>query len=139
MLSVELAQRVKVKVIKHFTDRLVHFQVLRASKEGDKETVYKLSKPLKLHLDSDDREKEGKEFMRTVMKKWLPAADSMIDMIENHLPSPDVAQQYRTEMLYEGPLDDPVGTGMFTIFRYYLSGQWIQVNFVTLFSNLRKF
>ena len=53
--------------------------------------------------------------MRTVMKKWLPAAESMIDMIERHLPSPDVAQKYRTEILYEGPLDDPAATGRFVI------------------------
>ena len=94
-----------------FKNMIILFQVLRSSKEGDKETVYKLSQSLKLRLDNEDREKEGKEFMRTVMKKWLPAAESMIDMIERHLPSPDVAQQYRTEMLYEGPLDDPVASG----------------------------
>lgn len=87
-------------------------KVLRASKEGDKDTIFKLSEKLNIHLDSDDREKEGKEFMRTVMKKWLPAADSMIDMIERHLPSPDVAQKYRTEILYEGPLDDPAAIAM---------------------------
>ena len=87
---------------------------MRASKEGEKETVYKLSEKLNIRLDGDDKEKEGKEFMRTVMKKWLPAADAMIDMIEVHLPSPDVAQKYRTEMLYEGPLDDPAGIGMFS-------------------------
>ena len=94
-----------------FKNMIFLFQMLRSSKEGDKETVYKLSQSLKLRLDNEDREKEGKEFMRTVMKKWLPAAESMIDMIERHLPSPDVAQQYRTEMLYEGPLDDPVASG----------------------------
>lgn len=87
-------------------------KVLRASKDGDKETIFSLAKKLNIHLDSEDKEKEGKEFMRTVMKKWLPAAEAMIDMIEKHLPSPDVAQKYRTEILYEGPMDDPAAIAM---------------------------
>ncbi|ESO94877.1 hypothetical protein LOTGIDRAFT_144871, partial [Lottia gigantea] len=65
-----------------------------------------------LTLNSTVMEKEGKDFMRTVMKKWVPAADSMLDMIIHHLPSPVTAQKYRTEVLYEGPLDDEAAIAM---------------------------
>ena len=86
--------------------------MLKATKSSEKETVFKLSDKLNIALNAADKSLEGKQLMRCVMKKWLPAADSMLGMIIDHLPSPAVAQSYRTEMLYEGPLDDQVATGM---------------------------
>lgn len=46
------------------------------------------------------------------MRKWLPAAEALLQMITIHLPSPVTAQRYRTELLYEGPLDDESAVGM---------------------------
>jgi len=40
------------------------------------------------------------------MRKFLPAADALLEMIVVHLPSPVVAQKYRVETLYEGPQED---------------------------------
>ena len=37
------------------------------------------------------------------MSKWLNAADTLLEMMVLHLPSPAVAQKYRTTYLYEGP------------------------------------
>jgi len=39
------------------------------------------------------------------MRTWIPAGDALLDMIAEHLPSPTVAQAYRCENLYTGPLD----------------------------------
>ena len=47
--------------------------------------------------------------LQIVMRKWLPAGDALLQMITIHLPSPVTAQRYRMEMLYEGPIDDPIG------------------------------
>jgi elongation factor 2 len=44
--------------------------------------------------------------IRKIFKKWLNAADTIVDMIVNKLPSPKEAQKYRTKFLYEGPMDD---------------------------------
>merc|ERR1711939_776678 len=49
---------------------------------------------------------------KTVMRKWLPAAEALMEMIVLHLPSPAKAQKYRTENLYEGPIDDACGVSM---------------------------
>ncbi len=38
------------------------------------------------------------------MKKWIPAADAMLELIVYHLPSPVSAQMYRVDNLYEGVL-----------------------------------
>jgi elongation factor 2 len=46
-----------------------------------------------------------------MMRKWLPAGDALLQMIVIHLPSPVTAQKYRTELLYEGPMDDPCAVG----------------------------
>ncbi|XP_050392646.1 elongation factor 2 [Patella vulgata] len=87
-------------------------KVLQTSKECEKETTKELVAKVGIKLNSEEMEKEGKIFMKTVMKKWLPAADAMLDMIINHLPSPVVAQKYRTQLLYEGPLDDEAAIAM---------------------------
>jgi hypothetical protein len=50
--------------------------------------------------------------VKTVMRKWLPAAEALMEMFVLHLPSPAKAQKYRTETLYEGPLDDACGIAM---------------------------
>ncbi|RJE16883.1 hypothetical protein PHISCL_10780 [Aspergillus sclerotialis] len=38
------------------------------------------------------------------MKKFLPAADALLEMMVIHLPSPVTAQKYRAETLYEAQL-----------------------------------
>lgn len=43
------------------------------------------------------------------MQKWLPAGDAILEMIVLYLPSPRDAQKYRTDQLYEGPLDGECG------------------------------
>merc|ERR1711997_527342 len=48
------------------------------------------------------------------MQKWLPAGDTVLEMIVFHLPSPAKAQSYRVDTLYEGPLDDATATSIRT-------------------------
>lgn len=56
----------------------------------------------------------GKPLLKYIMQKWLPAADAILEMIVVHLPSPAVAQNYRVETLYDGPLDDEAATAIKT-------------------------
>jgi elongation factor 2 len=57
-------------------------------------------------LTSEEKELEEKALFKVVMRKWLPAADALMEMMVFHLPSPVTAQKYRAETLYEGPTDD---------------------------------
>lgn len=75
------------------------------------ETATLLSK-LELTLPPEDRDKEGKQLLKAVMRTFLPAADCLLEMMILHLPSPVTAQKYRVETLYEGPLDDEVAIGI---------------------------
>merc|ERR1712126_530233 len=67
---------------------------------------------IKGKMKHEDLQMEGKPLMKTVMRTWLPAGEAMFLMICIHLPSPVTAQKYRTEMLYEGPNDDPAAVAM---------------------------
>jgi len=56
----------------------------------------------------------GKALLKYIMQKWIPAADAILEMIVVHLPSPAVAQAYRVESLYDGPLDDEAANAIRT-------------------------
>jgi len=63
-------------------------------------------------LTKEEEDLEKKQLFKIIMKKWLPAGDTLLQMITIHLPSPVTAQRYRAAMLYEGPQDDPWATGI---------------------------
>jgi len=63
---------------------------------------------LNLKFTKKDLEKAAtrqKDYLKLVMRTWIPAGNALLDMIAEHLPSPAVAQKYRCENLYTGPLD----------------------------------
>merc|ERR1712232_866406 len=62
----------------------------------------------------DEKELKGKALLKRVMQKWLPAGDTVLEMIVLHLPSPAKAQSYRVDTLYDGPLDDTTATAIRT-------------------------
>jgi elongation factor 2 len=47
-----------------------------------------------------------RDIVRAIMSNWIPVSESMLSMIISKLPSPVIAQKYRAETLYAGPLDD---------------------------------
>merc|ERR1712046_436149 len=57
-------------------------------------------------LKGDDKNLTGKPLMKRTMQVWINAADTLLSMIVTRLPSPRVAQKYRVQNLYEGPMDD---------------------------------
>jgi elongation factor 2 len=87
-------------------------KVFDATMNGKTEMLEKLIKGMGINLSNEDRRLDGKKLMKCVMQKWLPAADALLEMMVIHLPSPFRAQKYRTETLYNGPLDDVTATSM---------------------------
>jgi len=74
---------------------------------NEKKEVYpKMLEKLNVQIPKDAKELVGKPLLKRVMQTWLPAAEALLEMIVNHLPSPVKAQGYRVENLYGGPLDD---------------------------------
>merc|ERR1719310_1962720 len=90
------------------------FKMFRLIMDGKKEKYTELINMVGVTLTSDEKDLVQKPLVKTVMRKWLPAADALLEMITVHLPSPAKAQVYRSETLYEGPVDDPCGVSMKT-------------------------
>ncbi|RYP71444.1 hypothetical protein DL771_004811 [Monosporascus sp. 5C6A] len=88
------------------------FKIFSAVMNFKKEEIKTLLSKLELKLPPADADKEGKQLLKAVMKAFLPAADSLLEMMILHLPSPTTAQKYRVETLYEGPMDDEAAIGI---------------------------
>jgi elongation factor 2 len=78
-------------------------KVFNACLNKEMEKVDKLCAGLGITLPTSERNaEEGKELLKNVMQQWLPAAQSILEMVVNYLPSPVEAQKYRVDILYTG-------------------------------------
>ena len=82
------------------------FKIFEACMNHKTATLMPMLEKLEIALKSDEKDLEGKALLKVIMKKFLPAGDSLLEMIVINLPSPLTAQKYRVETLYEGPMDD---------------------------------
>ena len=89
--------------IKRLADNLI---------DGKKDDYNAMLQKLGIVLSSADADLIGKQLLRKVFQSWINASDALLEMIILNLPSPKVAQKYRTLYLYEGPLDDECAKGM---------------------------
>jgi len=88
------------------------YQIFNTAMKKSQEETLALADKLGIKLTAEDRELHEKLLLKTLMRKWMPAGDAMLQMIVIHLPSPVTAQRYRVELLYEGPMDDAVAVGV---------------------------
>ena len=85
------------------------FKAIMDEKHGK---VKKMLEAIGVELKGEERDQVGKPLLKRVMQKWLPAGDTILEMIVLHLPSPAEAQKYRVNNLYTGPLDDKTATAI---------------------------
>ncbi|KZS88214.1 eukaryotic translation elongation factor 2 [Sistotremastrum niveocremeum HHB9708] len=88
------------------------FKIFDAVMDFKKESITSMLEKLDITLSQKERDFEGKALLKVVMKNFLPAGDSLLEMIVINLPSPATAQRYRVETLYEGPMDDESAIGI---------------------------
>jgi len=81
-------------------------QLMKAIMNDEKEKYEKMMTTLGIVLKGDEKSLLGKPLMKRTMQVWINAADTLLQMLVTKLPSPRVAQKYRVENLYEGPMDD---------------------------------
>jgi len=88
------------------------YKMFDAVMNHKKDATAKLIEKLNIKLTTEEKELEGKPLIKRIMQKWIPAGETMLQLITIHLPSPVVSQKYRAELLYEGPHDDEVCMGI---------------------------
>ena len=87
-------------------------QLAKACMEMNEKMIQKMLKTLGIELDKKETQLQTKKLLKCVMQKWIDAADSLLEMMVLHLPSPKQAQSYRYKYLYEGPEDDECALAM---------------------------
>ena len=88
------------------------YKIFDAVMNFKKEQVFSMLEKLDVKLTQEEKDLDGKALLKVCMRKFLPAGDSMLEMIVINLPSPATAQRYRVETLYEGPMDDESAIGI---------------------------
>ena len=88
------------------------YKIFESVMNFQKDKIAPMLEKLDVKLAQDERELEGKALLKVIMRKFLPAGDSLLEMIVINLPSPATAQRYRVETLYEGPMDDESAIGI---------------------------
>jgi elongation factor 2 len=81
-------------------------KLARAAMNNEIEVIEKMAVTMEIELTTADKELREKHLLKAVMQKWINAADTILEMMVFHLPSPAQAQKYRYSYLYEGPIDD---------------------------------
>lgn len=61
---------------------------------------------LGIRLPEEAADLTGRKLYKAVAAAWLPVTDIVLETMAAHLPPPHVAQAYRVDVLYDGPLDD---------------------------------
>ena len=78
----------------------------------DTGSIAQILSKLNIELDSEESGLKSKKLLKCIMQKWIDAADTLLEMMVLHLPSPQTAQKYRYKFLYEGPEDDECAMAM---------------------------
>ncbi|KAE9387426.1 P-loop containing nucleoside triphosphate hydrolase protein [Gymnopus androsaceus JB14] len=85
------------------------FKIFDAVLNSKKDILGPMLDKLDVKLAQNERDLEGKDLLKVVMRKFLPAGDSMLEMIVINLPSPATAQRYRVDPLRRIRDCDPKG------------------------------
>lgn len=82
------------------------WKLSKAIRDGEKETVRNMLNIINVQVEEALFEEQPRKIAKHILSSWISAGDTLLEMIITHLPSPKVAQKYRTKHLYEGPEED---------------------------------
>jgi len=78
-----------------------HNLIVKPSDDGKNQSL-KMAESLGIPLTSEDKDLDGRQLVKVIMRRWIPVGNALLDVIINHLPSPISAQKHRVKHLYTG-------------------------------------
>jgi elongation factor 2 len=66
-------------------------KLARSIMEGNTEMMDKILISINVKITNDERQLVGKHLLKVVMARWINAAETVLEMMVLHLPSPKVA------------------------------------------------
>ncbi|KAJ7608810.1 P-loop containing nucleoside triphosphate hydrolase protein [Roridomyces roridus] len=89
------------------------YTLSRVVMDSDTRELDRILEKLDITLDPDERKyMQGKRLLKSIMSKFLPLSDALLEAVVIHLPSPVAAQRYRADILYDGPTSDDAARGI---------------------------
>lgn len=88
------------------------FQIRDAVMDKNEEKLATILEKLHIKLSRKERTLTGEVLFHAIMKEFVPFAPALLRTAVLHLPSPEVAQKYRVECIYEGGMDDEAALGI---------------------------
>ncbi|XP_067664619.1 eukaryotic translation elongation factor 2-like [Haliotis asinina] len=77
-----------------------------------RDDIIKFAVTMNFYLSDSEKQLRRNDLLFVLLKKWLPAGQTLLDMTVFHLPSPVTAQARKLEVLYEGDLTDECAASM---------------------------
>jgi elongation factor 2 len=66
-------------------------KMVKSIMDGNSELMLDLLGKLEIPITTEEKLLKGKQLLKAVMTKWISAADTILEMMVIHLPSPKVA------------------------------------------------
>jgi elongation factor 2 len=66
-------------------------KLAKACMDHEEETIQKMIKTLNVSLSPEEKELKGKKLLKAIIRKWIDAAEAILEMMVTHLPSPKEA------------------------------------------------
>jgi elongation factor 2 len=89
-------------------------KIFKLAMNDKKEKLFGLLTKLGVTMSNEDQQLTQKKLLKRCMQCWLPASEALLEMMIEHLPSPNKAQKYRVDTLYSGSMDDEAAAGIRT-------------------------
>ncbi len=88
------------------------YQIYQSAEDGNKDFLKKAMEVIGITLADDEWIAAPKELAKTILERWLPVANAILDMIVKFVPNPLEAQPYRAFAAWTGTKDSPIAEAL---------------------------
>lgn len=90
------------------------YQIYQSTEQGEKDFLKKALEVIGVELTEEEWLLTPKDLAKTILERWLPVANAILDMIITFVPSPMEAQPYRVFAAWPGKKEGPMAEALTT-------------------------